>query len=122
MIDKSASLLQRLASRIWVLSVAFANLGVVTVLAGIVLRPLSPDGLGTTQNVLGRLVPVFSHRQKAINQEPACPRLHVPPVSVHQTCVANTMPAQALDRAVAAPVYDMDKARVAGAATPSRQS
>lgn len=44
------------------------------------------------------------------------------PVSAHQTCVANTKPAQALDRAVAAPVYDMDKARVAGAATPFRQS
>lgn len=48
MIGKTAWLLRRLFSQIWVRAVAFAFLGVVTALAGIFLGPLIPDALGTS--------------------------------------------------------------------------
>ncbi len=46
MIGKTAWLLRRLFSQIWVRAVSFAVLGVVAALAGIVLGPLIPDALG----------------------------------------------------------------------------
>lgn len=47
MIGKTRWMLRRLFSQIWVRAVALALLGVFAALAGIVLGPLIPDGLGT---------------------------------------------------------------------------
>ena len=47
MIGRTAWLLRRLFSQIWVRAVSFALLGVVTALAGVFLGPLIPDALGT---------------------------------------------------------------------------
>lgn len=47
MIGKTAWLLRRLFSQIWVRAVSFAVLGVVTALAGVFLAPLIPDSVGT---------------------------------------------------------------------------
>lgn len=47
MIGKTAWLLRRLFSKIWIRAVSFAVLGVATALVGIFLGPLIPDTLGT---------------------------------------------------------------------------